>query len=350
MRLIPVSALKLGSIVALDVIDANGVATIKKGQTVTQNAIDSLNMLCVSSVYITDRYCFIDEKQRINTTSNMESIYHHIVAIQSVAKRIQEGNTGVAEFEKLANITTQIVTDFMIIKDDIKIVFEPAKVRSNALIERTMYVAMMSVALGVKMGLSAAQLGELCTVGLMCNFALISPKFAEICPDPKELQRIHTKLAHDYLKANYEIPAGVLEGILHSNELYDGTGCPSGLKGDEISIYASIHGIIDFYYELKSNPANAAMGQQIFDIMFKSAMKRFDPKVSEVFLKNIQYYNLDTIIRLENGDIGVVVGTNNHRPFRPIIRVVTSTLFPKDFLIDLAVYEFKIGAVLHYID
>lgn len=350
MRLIPVSALKLGSMVALEVIDANGVSTLKKGEVITQNAINTLNMLGLSSVYITDKYCFVDEKARVNTTSNMGHLYHTIVGLQTVANRIQEGGTGKIEFEKIAGISNQLVTDYMTIKDDINIVFEPVKVRSNAMIERIIYVTMMSVALGVKMGLSPQELGELCSVGLMANFALVSPKFAEVCPDPVEFKKIHTKLTHDYLKANYDLPEGVLTGILHFNELYDGSGVPSGIKGEEVSIYSRITSIIEFYYDLKSNPANAAMGQQILDIMFKNAMKKFDPKVSEVFLANIQYYNLDTIIRLENGDIGVVVKTNAHRPFRPVIRVVSSTLFPKDFLIDLAIYEFKIASTMHYID
>lgn len=350
MRLIPVSALKLGSIVALEVIDANGVATVQKGDVITQNAINTLNMLGVSSVYIKDKYCFVDEKKRVTTTSNMGNLYHTIVAIQQVANRIQEGGTGKSEFDKIKAITTQLVTDYMTIKDDISIVFEPIKVRSNAFVEHQIYVTMMSVALGVKMGIPPQELGELCFVGLISNFALISPKFKEVCPDPVEFNKIHTKLTHDYMKANYDLPEGVLKGILHFNEEYDGSGFPSALKGEEISKYSRIISIIDFYYDLKSNPVNAAMGQQILDIMFKNALKKFDPEVREVFLKNIQYYNLDTIIRLENGDIGVVVQTNPDRPFRPVIRVVSSTLFPKDFLIDLAIYEFKVAGTLHYID
>lgn len=74
--------------------------------------------------------------------------------------------------------------------------------------------------------------------------------------DPEEyaLIKSHSQRGVDILKPIDQL-AGTLEGILHHHERYDGTGYPTGLKGEEIPLISRIISVADTFDALTTDRA-----------------------------------------------------------------------------------------------
>jgi len=95
---------------------------------------------------------------------------------------------------------------------------------------------------------------------------------------------IHPVIGADIL-SNVEFPYEVVPIVKHHHERYDGTGYPSGLKGEEIPFGARILTIVDCYEALTTNRPHRPRftREQALDVMRGEQGRTFDPKLLEVF-------------------------------------------------------------------
>ena len=79
----------------------------------------------------------------------------------------------------------------------------------------------------------------------------------------------------------------VAQWMCHHHEKYDGSGYPSGLKGEEIPLPSRIIALADFYDALTSErPYRKALSRdEAVGIMEESVGTHFDPMVFEHFLR-----------------------------------------------------------------
>ena len=78
--------------------------------------------------------------------------------------------------------------------------------------------------------------------------------------------------------------------ISQHHEKYDGSGYPNGLKGEDIHIYGRITAIADVFDALsfKRVYKDAWKQTQIFDYFKEQKGKHFDPKLIDIFFKNVE--------------------------------------------------------------
>ena len=104
-----------------------------------------------------------------------------------------------------------------------------------------------------------------------------------------------------HTRAGGKIVRDILEGItdeehiafasdiaMYHHERWDGTGYPSGLKGEEIPLPARIMAIADVYDALISERCykKALQAKEAFGIIQRESGTHFDPKLAEVFLRH----------------------------------------------------------------
>lgn len=323
MRLVPVKYLKLNSVIALDIIGNSGSVVIRANQTVNQGILNMLNKLHVESVYIQDEYCSHNDSCE-NTISNIKPFYTTIRKLKRISGDVIYGNAGESEFAEMTEIADEIVALVLKLPKDFTLTYEPVKLVVNTVLEQSLYVSIMSVALGLKLDLAKEDLKNLCLVGLMHNFALLSSK---INPDIQSSFELHPTVGYYFLKNMYDFEESILQGILQHHEKYDGSGYPSGLSGEAINLYARIVSVIDFFYEIKSKDIQIAIKQDIMEMLFQDAMKEFDPHIASVFLRSFELFSPDTLVELTNRDIGVIVKNNAKAPFKPCIKIIKSQIF-----------------------
>jgi len=97
---------------------------------------------------------------------------------------------------------------------------------------------------------------------------------------------IHPVVGADIL-SNVEFPYEVVPIVKHHHEKFDGTGYPSGLKGEEIPLGARIITVVDCYDALTTNrpyrPRYAL--DQAIELMRRESGRTFDPVILDKFLE-----------------------------------------------------------------
>ncbi|HSE37795.1 MAG TPA: HD domain-containing phosphohydrolase, partial [Blastocatellia bacterium] len=97
---------------------------------------------------------------------------------------------------------------------------------------------------------------------------------------------IHPVVGADIL-SNVEFPYEVVPIVKHHHERYDGTGYPSGLKGEDIPFGARILTVVDCYEALTTTRPHRPRypRDQALDLMRSEKGRTFDPVVLEVFFE-----------------------------------------------------------------
>jgi len=130
---------------------------------------------------------------------------------------------------------------------------------------------------------------------------------------------IHPVIGADIL-SNVEFPYEVVPIVKHHHERYDGTGYPSGLKGEEIPFGARILTIVDCYEALTTNRPHRPRftREQALDVMRGEQGRTFDPNLLEVFLDIIDSLD-DRLPALSERPVSLlgVEPTSTDRLFEP---------------------------------
>lgn len=177
------------------------------------------------------------------------------------------------------------------------------KVLANALVSRDPYtlhhsetVARYSLELAEEMNLSKDICDSIYTGALLHDIGKIGiPE--NILNKEETLTEHEYKIIKDHPKIGYKIikdvtifnENGVSDIILYHHERYDGKGYPEGLKEDEIPLSARIVAIADAFDAMSSNRSYRAKLDDDFVIneINKGKGKQFDPKIVDIFLKNV---------------------------------------------------------------
>ncbi|WP_461208647.1 HD domain-containing phosphohydrolase [Desulfocurvus sp. DL9XJH121] len=176
-----------------------------------------------------------------------------------------------------------------------RILGETVKALSMTLEKRDLYtaghqhkVALISCALGLKLGLEAGDLDAIQTAGVLHDIGKICIPMA-ILSKPARLSSVemglvlnHPQNGLDIIK-NIPFPRPVGAMIHQHHERMDGTGYPSGLRGDDIGLGARIIAVADVLEAMSAHrPYRPALGlQRAMDEFDAHRGARYDPDVCD---------------------------------------------------------------------
>lgn len=105
------------------------------------------------------------------------------------------------------------------------------------------------------------------------------------------------------------------------HERQDGSGYPRRLKGDEISEFGKIVGLVDTYEAMTHDrPYRRALSVRE---LISSRNSLFSSGILKVFLEQFSLYPVGSLVRLNNRAVGKVIRTNDGQPLRPIVRLTS---------------------------
>lgn len=146
---------------------------------------------------------------------------------------------------------------------------------------------------------------------------LTDPEFA--------IMRSHPERGHAILAAAGSIPASALDVCLHHHEKFDGSGYPSGLQGEGISLLSRMAAVCDVYDAVTSNrPYKQAWNPAESLARMAQWKGHFDTQVFHAFVRSVGIYPLGSLVRLESGRLGVVVDLMPGKLTEPVVRVFFS--------------------------
>ena len=120
------------------------------------------------------------------------------------------------------------------------------------------------------------------------------------------------------------LDASVALIVAQSHERFDGTGYPTGAKGEEISESARILAIADTFYSLVSVRYHrpALLPHEAMEFVLAYSRELFDPRFVDIFSKTVPLYATGISVRLDSNETGVVADANPGFIGRPKVRVL----------------------------
>jgi len=190
-------------------------------------------------------------------------------------------------------------------------------------------VAVLALRVGANLGLDHDSLIELGMAGCLIDAALwqLSPallrRLDALSAEEQALYRAHPRVAAELVRRLAPPSAAIPEMILQHHEREQGQGFPQGLAGDAIRVGSKILGLVDTYTGLTAPPSlrSGLRPHEAIREIVRSKHESFPPALIKALLSEISVFPPGTVVRLNSGEVGRVIGVNRRHPLRPRIEV-----------------------------
>ena len=197
------------------------------------------------------------------------------------------------DYLKLKEDNNNLITDLKdLFSGTIKAIVEALDAKDSFTLGRSRRVTFYSLKMAEKLGLSNFLIGELELAGLLHDIGMIGVsdeilyKTEKLTPEEYEEIKQHVKHGVKILEDIDQLKE-VVDIIKHHHEHYDGTGYPSGLKGEEIPLLARIIAITDAYDSMVSNRAyrQSLKPEEAIEVLKQLSNIQFDPELTNIFIE-----------------------------------------------------------------
>lgn len=108
------------------------------------------------------------------------------------------------------------------------------------------------------------------------------------------------------------------------HERQDGSGYPRGLRGGQIHEIARIIGVVDTYLAMAQPRADrpALVTYNALKEIIDLRRSFFDPRLIKALIHVVSIFPLGSLVKLNNGEIGRVIGTSRLHPTRPLVELL----------------------------
>lgn len=301
---------------------SDGRILLKKGTPLTIGLISRLNRLGVDSVYLMNEQ---DENVEIKESISEQTKSEVIRTLTECHDMVQSGK----DFHvKVISQTTNHLIDDLLSNKDITLQLEEIRTKDNRLLIHSLHVTMISILIGIKLGLNNHELRNLGTGALLHDIGKVAIKVNE---DDQEPEKHHAWRGFNILRQNRELSTLSAHVAFQHHEYIDGSGAPRGIKGDDIHPYAKIVAVANYYDNLTApiDDSQPLIPYEACEKLLALTGKYFDHKVVWQFLRAVAIYPTGSTVRLSNGKLGTVVAQNKGLPQRPIIKLFTDNMTSK---------------------
>lgn len=319
MRIRLVTALKGGEKLAEPVITEEKEVLISKGTILKPEYLDLISFLGIDTVCVEDPYLEEEEPHEIVSREKREEYVSRVQKI--LENHIYQGKDSL---EKIKPLADDIVADLLLADENMVIDMEE---RNANLYEHTIMVTLLSVMVARKLGLGEESLHQ---IALGCLLHDLGLRYITVPYTNYEIEkssaaeafeyRKHTILAYSALENEAWLDPLSRKMVLSHHERKDGSGFP--LKQKIKDIGCTILQVCDALdCSLSGIECKRAGIQQTLEYLVETSDILYEKKVVKVIQKFIARYPVGTRVRLNTGEIGIVI-TQSDNSIRPVIGIL----------------------------
>lgn len=327
-KFIPIDEVKAGMKTAEVVFNNNGNVLIWEDVVLDELTIERLKSIGVREMAI-----HIEQPQEISRRAYVDSPerfkLEYTLDLNKTKKMFQTiisgGNLEIEETDTIVESVFQKVDSNRNIIDSIN------QVRS--IDEYTYYhslnVSMLCMIIGKWLRLDSVHIENLVKAGLLHDIGKAKVPL-EILNKPGKLtesefaeMKKHSEYGYLLVKNNGSISTEIARAILTHHEKEDGSGYPLGLTGDKLNLYSKIITVADIFDAMTANRVYKRKDTpfKVFELMQHGSFGVLDPIVLNTFLNNVTTYYIGSQVRLNTGEIGIVVFINSSNMSKPVVKV-----------------------------
>lgn len=307
---------------SLDLFDKQGVLLLSKGKPITPVIHELLKRREVYTLKyqleksISKSPCKFPETEYQNIVSYIREVFEDmcLFSVDHLAKTFSVIETIIRELEG----SNQVYLDL-----------NKFRTFDNYTYVHSVNVAILAALIGQQLSFNAKNLRDL-TLGAMLHDigkrfipAEILNKSSNLTPGEFEIIKKHPLLGEEMLrKAN--LSGEVLSIIRHHHERWDGTGYPDGISRNAITLNAQIVAVADVFDALVSDrPYRKGLPPYYaLELVIAGSGGDFNEEVVRNLFRCLVLYPEGSIVTLNTGEVGVVIGVQRMNPSRPILKVL----------------------------
>jgi HD-GYP domain-containing protein (c-di-GMP phosphodiesterase class II) len=223
-----------------------------------------------------------------------------------------------------------LMTDSVLRNPDALLLYTQLQERGEYDIAHAIDSSVYMITFGRFLQLERAQIELLGYLGLLQDIGKVRLpkqlmyKRARLSVEEFERAKLHINYTVEILRGTPGLPPDLarLAGLHH--ERHDGSGYPNHLPGSEIGMLGSIAAIVDSYdamtvprpYADPLSPS-AAISQ-----LYKGRGTKYDAELVEQFIRCIGIFPVGSLVRLNTGEVGVIIAQNVARRLQPRVMVI----------------------------
>jgi len=340
MRIVPINLIREGSQLAKTLYSSDGRVLLRAGMTLDAKKLVRAEQIGFKSLYINDAFStntiddVIDSQTRLKSIMQVKESYDAFEDYSDASGKANVNPWKLSEmrYEYLSGVksTAGGIVEALLNRKNITISIQDVKQMEEYLYQHTVNVAVLSVLLGMDQGLPEEDLENLAIGALFHDIGYnfisksILSKPGPLTNKETEEIRTHTTEGYQHLKDDVDINSHIRMIVLQHHEWMNGSGYPHGLTSTNIHPLSKIVAIADVYDALTSDrPYRQALPpNEAIEFLLGHANQQLDEELVKRFIKLIIPYPVGTLVKLSNGEIGVVDRLYENFPLRPVVKVI----------------------------
>lgn len=314
MRYLPIRQVKEDSILAIPVYNDSGSILLNANTILKRAYLTKLELLGYVGVYIYD------------------DISNGIVVKELLSEQTKRKTVSALKSLNLdsCRLMAHTIVDELLDNSDVSYDMIDIATYDNYTYIHCINVSVLSVIVGIGMGLNYTQLKHLSEAALLHDIGKVNisldvlNKKGKLTDEEMDILRCHPQEGYNMIKNNSKISGLVKNAVLSHHENEDGSGYPRQLLGKNIHIYAKIIHSCDVYDALVSNRVyrKALNPADALEYLMSNSYIMFDVYCVKKILEYVSPYPTGITVELSNGQEAIVLQQNPKHYLRPKIMIL----------------------------
>lgn len=322
MRLCKLDDIESDATLARSVITPDYQILLSEGTMLRPDYVEKLKDIGITEVYV--------EEKRIPDAEEVAILKKDIEDhVKTQVKTILEKHTynHNEELVALNYAADDVIMNILQEEEVVEQVFD-IKERSSDLYEHSLSLCSLAVLTAIKLGLSHEEVHDIGVGSLLHDIGL---RYLTINYEDKDLEDMsdvergeykkHSVYGYTALKLETWISERVKNIILYHHERMDGSGYP--LRASDIPTECRVISVCDTFDEMICGiGCKRIKVHEAVEFLKKNKDTKFDEKVVNAFLDFTAVYPAGSLIKTNEGEVGIVLRQNKEFPDRPVIKIV----------------------------
>lgn len=322
MRLCKLDDIESDATLARAVITPDYQILLSEGTMLRPDYVEKLKDIGITEVYVEDKRIPDAEEVAILKKDIEDNVKTQIKTV--LEKHTYNHNE---ELMALNHAADDVIMNILEEDQVIEQVFD-IKERSSDLYEHSLSLCSLSVLTAIKLGLSQEEVHDIGVGSLLHDIGL---RYLTINYEDKDLEEMsdvergeykkHSVYGYTALRQETWISERVKNIILYHHERMDGSGYP--LRATDIPTECRVISVCDSFDEMICGMGCKRIKvHEAVDFLKNNKDTKFDEKVVNAFLDFTAVYPAGSLIKTNEGEVGIVLRQNKEFPDRPVIKIV----------------------------
>lgn len=322
---LPIRQLQPGMVLAMPLYGPDGRILLGAGVVLKEAYIERLSRLGFTGAYVRDG---VADDVPPDAPITEETRLAAMAAVrQTFAELGREGPQ--ARMDSVRRAVDSIL-DELLRRASVTVGLAQVRSADDYTFAHSVDVAVMAVVCGMAMGFGRPRLFELGMGALLHDIGkvrigrAILTKPGPLSPQEAEDMKMHTVYGFEMLRGRLDVSAVAAAVAYQHHERNDGTGYPRGLREPQIHPLAQVVAVVDVFDAMTSDRVyrRGVPLHEAARFLARAKGRLFNAMAVDRFLSRVSLYPMGAAVRLNTGEIALVVRQNDGNRLRPVVRVV----------------------------